>query len=162
MGIAMKEAQKELDAEYEEFDDEVTQTQSINDETEYIKSNLTQIQKYAYRYLEEVAKIIDEDHLEELHGMVEVGAEKWKRDTLKRIKETENAMENNERLYYEARELPPLELAKSYMVEQMKVYGPPSPPPPLSTENSSSPTLSTIPENHLYIHPMDYDPPQFL
>jgi len=33
--------------------------------------------------------------------MVEVGAEKWKRDTLKRIKETENAMENNERLYYE-------------------------------------------------------------
>ena len=120
--IAMKEAQKELDAEYEEFNDEVTQTQSINDETEYIKSNLTQIQKYlfknrifknrniniiiiiiryAYRYLEEVAKIIDEDHLEELHGMVEVGAEKWKRDTLKRIKETENAMENNERLYYE-------------------------------------------------------------
>ena len=55
-----------------------------------------------------------------------------------------------------------MELAKSYMVEQMKVYGPPSPPPPLSTENSSSPTLSTIPENHLYIHPMDYDPPQFL
>ena len=57
--------------------------------------------RYAYRFLEEVTQVVNEEEMEELHEMVEDEAEKWKRDTLKRIKDTENSMEGGERLYYE-------------------------------------------------------------
>ena len=45
--------------------------------------------------------MVDAEELDSLHTMVEDQAEQWKRDTLKRIKETENKMDDGEKLVYE-------------------------------------------------------------
>ena len=58
--------------------------------------------RYAYRFLEEVVPIVDTEQMEELHEMVEDQAAQWKRDTLKRIRDTEHSMDQgDDQLYYE-------------------------------------------------------------